>query len=698
MVSLGDRQRRGQGRVVSLAASGAAKKRSSAPGVVSTQQNRDALELDLPPAAAQTASAAENARLSVLAGAIAGCAAKCAADDAEEAANSAALATLEAQVLLRRVASPAGRGGAAWSGFSSCIPTAVWSFLGNDIDDHPARRILDSELASEEIVDLPMPTKYASLMLSTETLQKLPEAPTRVGLLTPVKSPRAPSASGRVGVCGDPLDQRRWVRFAALLNAPRTDFHQLRRLSQSDGVPMGCRAEVWALLLQCLPLSRGKFYYYSYSYCYLKKRARTSSTLVSSSFLHTRVRATDSPPHTHARTTCVVHNTRRTDRRAASQVKRAQTYWSQVILLDLETPVVSEMMNPSLKNTESATTRQIAIDLVRLIPNLTFDPAECPPMTEATISAMFMRMLAVWSARHPAVGYVQGLDRLVVPFFRVHFFGAASLSDGVADDEAALEAEGEAAAAAGGGSSSMNWEAREAACYWCLEKLLEGLQDRFIHNQPAIQSLIFRFSKILAEADEELAEKLSDAGVTPWQYAVPWLSTLQTRDLPDHALLRFWDSCLADDNGDASGDYGFSAMHLHSIVQLVVMWRRELLALDEIELIQFLQTPPCRGWNEADVMEWLAQTSVLRDRLDRNGGASQYGEVMFCAAGASFPSSSSDGRGGGGRTSTTPSPGMMSRSGSPHASYKEKGGWWRSVMFGSTEQSEDSTRSSYGDT
>ena len=293
MVSLGDRQRRGQGRVVSLAASGAAKKRSSAPGVVSTQQNRAALELDLPPAAAQTASAAENARLSVLAGAIAGCAAKCAADDSEEAANSAALATLEAQVLLRRVASPAGRGGAAWSGFSSCIPTAVWSFLGNDIDDHPARRILDSELASEEIVDLPMPTKYASLMLSTETLQKLPEAPTRVGLLTPVKSPRAPSASGRVGVCGDPLDQRRWVRFAALLNAPRTDFHQLRRLSQSDGVPMGCRAEVWALLLQCLPLSRGKFYL-------KKEHAPPRLSFLHRFFTHVCARLTHPRTRTHA--------------------------------------------------------------------------------------------------------------------------------------------------------------------------------------------------------------------------------------------------------------------------------------------------------------------------------------------------------------------------------------------------------------
>jgi hypothetical protein len=187
---------------------------------------------------------------------------------------------------------------------------------------------------------------------------------------------------------------------------------------------------------------------------------------------------------------------------------------------------------------ESSVTRQIAIDLVRLIPNLEFDGVVYPVMTDATISAMFMRMLAVWSARHPAVGYVQGLDRLVVPFFRTHFFGAASLSeastsspaegDSGDDDEGVMRTPPSGVSRArsvtsprsrgqGGAMSRMSWEAREAACYWCLEKLLEGIQDRFIHNQPALQALIFRFNTMLEAADEELAEKLSSTGVSPWR-------------------------------------------------------------------------------------------------------------------------------------------------------------------------------------
>ena len=263
------------------------------------------------------------------------------------------------------------------------------------------------------------------------------------------------------------------------------------------------------------------------------------------------------------------------DRRAASQAQRAEKYWSQVASLRLERVVVANMLGAERKaGADTYVTRQIAIDLVRLVPNLEFDSATYPVMTEATISAMFMRMLAVWSARHPAVGYVQGLDRLVVPFFRTHFFGAASLSEasgeGGVDREAVLRTPptGPRRARAvtssprrggqGGAMSRMSWEAREAACYWCLEKLLEGIQDRFIHNQPALQArcfvsssyshiqlssvlffasthfsflfspplcslflflqaLIFRFNTVLEAADEELAEKLSSAGVSPWR-------------------------------------------------------------------------------------------------------------------------------------------------------------------------------------
>ena len=484
------------------------------------------------------------------------------------------------------------------------------------------------------------------------------------------------------------------------------------------------------------------------------------------------------------------------DRRAASQAQRAEKYWSQVASLRLERVVVANMLGAERKaGADTYVTRQIAIDLVRLVPNLEFDSATYPVMTEATISAMFMRMLAVWSARHPAVGYVQGLDRLVVPFFRTHFFGAASLSEasgeGGEDREAVLRTPptGPRRARAvtssprrggqGGAMSRMSWEAREAACYWCLEKLLEGIQDRFIHNQPALQARCFvsssysivvgsflrQYSFLFSLFSTPLFSVLVPAGphlplqhsarssrrgarrealqrwrlavevrcvapILPWlapsarrrlvvttlpcavawsaefpadfsvthcinasflsrtflffcdrsflSYAVPWLSTLQTLDLPEHALMRFWDAGLADDNGDASGDYSFTALHLHGVVELLLTWRTELLELDEIETIQFLQKPPCRGWNEDDVYRWLTRTYSLRERL----------AATYDGRGLISPSAAWDGEAsfpGVDRASPLPPPLTKSPS----------RGWFAGLLYGSDASEDDSEYSDY---
>ena len=159
-------------------------------------------------------------------------------------------------------------------------------------------------------------------------------------------------------------------------------------------------------------------------------------------------------------------------------------------------------------------------------------------------------------------------------------------------------------------------------------------------------------------------------------YAVPWLSTLQTLDLPEQALMRFWDAGLADDNDDASGDYSFTALHLHGVVELLLMWRSELLELDEIETIQFLQKPPCRGWSEEDVQNWLALTYRLRESLAATyDGRGLISPIAAWDGTASFP----------GEDRASPLPTAQKKS-PPRA-------WFAGLLFGS-DASEDSEYSS----
>lgn len=58
------------------------------------------------------------------------------------------------------------------------------------------------------------------------------------------------------------------------------------------------------------------------------------------------------------------------------------------------------------------TYRQIHIDVPRMNPHV-------PLFQQTVVQEMFERILFIWAIRHPASGYVQGINDLVTPFFIV---------------------------------------------------------------------------------------------------------------------------------------------------------------------------------------------------------------------------------------------------------------------------------------
>lgn len=55
---------------------------------------------------------------------------------------------------------------------------------------------------------------------------------------------------------------------------------------------------------------------------------------------------------------------------------------------------------------------QIHIDIPRMFPLV-------PLFQQTIVQEMFERILYIWAIRHPASGYVQGINDLVTPFFVV---------------------------------------------------------------------------------------------------------------------------------------------------------------------------------------------------------------------------------------------------------------------------------------
>nr|XP_029122411.1 TBC1 domain family member 22B [Elaeis guineensis] len=216
--------------------------------------------------------------------------------------------------------------------------------------------------------------------------------------------------------------------------------------------------------------------------------------------------------------------------------------------------------------------RQIAVDCPRTVPDVTFFQQE-------QVQKSLERILYTWAIRHPASGYVQGINDLVTPFLMVFLsehldgrMGSCSVSD----------------------LSPQKISNVEADCYWCLSQLLDGMQDHYTFAQPGIQRLIFKLKELVHRIDERVSRHMEEEGLEFLQFAFRWFNCLLVREIPFHLVTRLWDTYLAE--GDALPDF-----LVYICASLLLTWSDELLKLDFQEMVMFLQHLPTQNWTHHEL-------------------------------------------------------------------------------------------------
>lgn len=216
--------------------------------------------------------------------------------------------------------------------------------------------------------------------------------------------------------------------------------------------------------------------------------------------------------------------------------------------------------------------RQIAVDCPRTVPDVTFFQQE-------EVQKSLERVLYTWAIRHPASGYVQGINDLVTPFLIVF------LSEHV---EGSMD----------------NWSISdlspsivsniEADCYWCLSKLLDGMQDHYTFAQPGIQRLVFKLKELVRRIDEPVSRHMEEQGLEFLQFAFRWFNCLLIREIPFHLVTRLWDTYLAE--GDALPEF-----LVYISASLLLTWSDKLQKLDFQEMVMFLQHLPTHNWTHQEL-------------------------------------------------------------------------------------------------
>lgn len=155
----------------------------------------------------------------------------------------------------------------------------------------------------------------------------------------------------------------------------------------------------------------------------------------------------------------------------------------------------------------------------------------------------------------------------------------------------------------------------EADCYWCLCKLLDGIQDHYTYAQPGIQRTLFHVRELVARVEAPVAAHLEKEGVEFMQFAFRWVNCLLLRELPFNLGTRLWDTYLAE----GPGLKGFLVYVLSSFL---LSWAPQLQCMEFQELIMFLQRMPTKGWTESDVEMVLSRAYMWR--VSFKGAASHF--------------------------------------------------------------------------
>jgi hypothetical protein len=269
------------------------------------------------------------------------------------------------------------------------------------------------------------------------------------------------------------------------------------------------------------------------------------------------------------------------DRREATLARKRNEYHEQAKLIDVpdseRTPADLKMWN------------QISIDMPRTHPTLLL-------FQDPLVQQLHRRLLFLWAVRHPASGYVQGINDLATPFFVV--FLAADI--GTSPEELCARKS----------IADVDVEVRarvEADTYWCFSRLLDSIQDHYTFAQPGIQRLVLKLHDIVARVDRPLSLHLSAQDCQFIQFSFRWFNCLLMRELSLAHIVRTWDTYLSDDTVEGAG---FAKFHTYVCAAFLCHWSKQLRQLDFQEIMLFLQHLPTDAWKEDEIETMLAQAYV----------------------------------------------------------------------------------------
>lgn len=264
------------------------------------------------------------------------------------------------------------------------------------------------------------------------------------------------------------------------------------------------------------------------------------------------------------------------DRRAPTLERKRNEYFG----------FIDQYFETRFQEMHESTFRQILKDIPRMT-------SLAHLLQQQVVQEIFERILYIWAIRHPASGYVQGINDLVTPFFVV--FLLEYIDNDIESENCDLTE-----------LPKETLNVIEADSYWCMSKLLDGIQDNYTFAQPGIQMKVNALKGLIKRINVPLYNHLEEQNVEFLQFSFRWMNNLLMREIPLRCTVRLWDTYQSEQNG-------FADFHLYVCAAFLDRFSSDCLREKDFQgILMFLQNLPTHHWNDEEIGELLAEAFKLK--------------------------------------------------------------------------------------
>ncbi|AAZ11845.1 GTPase activating protein, conserved [Trypanosoma equiperdum] len=259
----------------------------------------------------------------------------------------------------------------------------------------------------------------------------------------------------------------------------------------------------------------------------------------------------------------------------------------------------SSLNTPS--DSELSILKQIRKDIPRMAAGLAF-------LSNRRVMLSVERCLYIWALRHPACGYVQGMDDFTIPFISVVLANRVCRTKTVADLYT-LDPEEVGALLSVEVISDEEWVSTiEADTYWMVSYFLSAIQENYTYDQRGLHSMVEKLEAVVRAVNVKLYNHLrNDLQIDFKQFSFRWMNCLLLRELNATQVLRLWDAYLADEEKD------WCTTHVYTCAAFLQWWSAALLQEnDYCVAIKFLQNLPSNELSDRDISAIVSQGIVMQ--------------------------------------------------------------------------------------